>query len=334
MVTLKDIAAQAGVSMMTVSRVMNGNSGKVSEKTADKIRTIAKDMGYIPNSSARSLAARSSRIIAVVFRDVPDYNPLGDPYSSTFLGLILKEIQKRGYYVMVHFAQDFSDITFRLRSWNAEGAIFLGLFDEEVQQIQNGNQIPLVFTDSYSQARQIMNVGIDDYKGGALAAAHFLQKGHKNLGFAGYFTKLGGVVSQRCQGFFDTLEKNGGHMAREHVFDLEKITMDGIADSLLSDSNPPSGIFVSSDAFALDLYGKIFQRGLRVPEHLSLIGFDDFPISSVAPFSLTTIHQDIEKKASETCRILFEHIEKPDKPSESVTLDVRLVERDSVSEQK
>lgn len=142
MVTLKDIAAQAGVSMMTVSRVMNGNSGKVSEKTADKIRTIAKDMGYIPNSSARSLAARSSRIIAVVFRDVPDYNPLGDPYSSTFLGLILKEIQKRGYYVMVHFAQDFSDITFRLRSWNAEGAISLAYLTKKYSKSRTATKSP------------------------------------------------------------------------------------------------------------------------------------------------------------------------------------------------
>ena len=126
MVTLKDIAERAGVSMMTVSRVMNGKEGKVSEKTAERIRTLADEMGYIPNSSARSLAGRSSQII-----------------------------------------------TFRLRSWNAEGAIFLGLFDEEVQQIQNSNRIPLIFIDSYSNVRQLINIGIDDYKGGQLAANYF-----------------------------------------------------------------------------------------------------------------------------------------------------------------
>lgn len=71
MVTLKDIAERAGVSMMTVSRVMNGNHGKVSEKTAEKIRSLAEEMNYIPNSSARSLAAKSSKIIAVILRDSP-----------------------------------------------------------------------------------------------------------------------------------------------------------------------------------------------------------------------------------------------------------------------
>ena len=217
MVTLKDIASRAGVSMMTVSRVMNGNQGKVSEKTAARIRALAEEMGYIPNSSARSLAAKSSRIIAVILRDSPFYNPLEDPHASSFLGLITKEVQKRGYYVMIHFVEDFSDITFRLRSWNTEGAIFLGLFDEEVRQIQSGNHIPLVFTDSYSCANQLINIGVDD-----------------------------------------------------------------------------------------------------------------FPVSDTLPVPLTTIRQDLHRKAAETCRILFEHIEDPASPCESVILDVRLIERDSV----
>lgn len=331
MVTLKDIAARAGVSMMTVSRVINGKPGKVSAKTADRIKAIADEMGYIPNSSARSLAARSSRIVAVLFRDAPGYNPLEDPYSSTFLGLLTKEIEKHGYYIMIHFVRDFSDITFKLRSWNAEGAVFLGLFDEEVRQIQDNNQIPLVFTDSYSQVRQIINVGIDDYKGGQLAAEHFLQKGHTNLGFIGYFTKLGGVISNRCQGFYDTLKINGGLLSRDHVFDLEKITLEKIIDSILSDSNPPSGIFVSSDAFALELYGYAVQKGMKVPDDLSIIGFDDFPVSRMIPPALTTIRQDMKRKAAETCRILFEHIDDPQKPCENVILDVQLIKRNSVA---
>ena len=247
MVTLKDIAERAGVSMMTVSRVMNGHQGKVSEKTAARIQALADEMGYIPNSSARSLAARSSKIIAVILRDFSDSNPLADPHSSTFLGLITREVQKQGYYVMIHFVQDFSDITFRLRSWNAEGAIFLGLFDEEVRQIQKSNQIPLVFTDSYSQVRQMINIGIDDYKGGELAATHFLQKGHTNLGFAGPFIRIGGVVSKRCEGFSDTLLKNHLTLAPEHIYDLLKITPEEIVENILQDSCPPTGIFAFSD---------------------------------------------------------------------------------------
>lgn len=331
MVTLKDIAERAGVSMMTVSRVMNGQKGKVSEKTASKIRALADEMGYIPNSSARSLAARSSKIIAVILRDAPDSNPLADPYASTFLGLITREVQKQSYYVMIHFVQDFSDITFRLRSWNAAGAIFLGLFDEEVRQIQKGNHIPLVFTDSYSQIRQMINIGIDDYKGGELAATHFLQKGHTNLGFAGPFTGIGGVISKRYEGFSDTLLKNHLTLAEEHIYDLTKTTSEKMVETILQDPCPPTGIFAFSDEFAVQFCHAAKKKGISIPNDISLIGFDDFPISRILPLPLTTIRQDIGKKAAETCRILFEHIKESDKPSENVILDVELVERSSVS---
>ena len=333
MVTLKDIAERAGVSMMTVSRVMNGKEGKVSEKTAEKIRTLADEMGYIPNSSARSLAARSSQIIAVILRDSDTKNPLTDPYNAAFLGLITQIIQSHGYYVMIHFVQDFSDITFRLRSWNAEGAIFLGLFDEEVQQIQNSNRIPLIFIDSYSNVRQLINIGIDDYKGGQLAADYFLKKGHKTLGFVGPFTKIGGVITKRYQGFTDTLANHHISLSPDHVYDMEKMEPFEIIDSILQDNCPPSGLFVFSDEIALQLSNIASKKNLAIPSRLSLIGFDDLPSFCTTFDMLTTIHQDIYRKAEITCKILFEHIADPDRPSENVTLDVRLVERNSVSAQ-
>lgn len=332
MVTIKDIAERAGVSMMTVSRVMNGNLEKVSEKTAARIRSLADEMGYIPNSYARSLAAKASKIIAVILRDSP--NPLEDPYSASFLGLITKEVEKKGYYIMIHFVHDFSDITFRLRSWNVQGAIFLGLFDEEIKEIQNNNHIPLVFTDSYSNVRQLINIGIDDYKGGELAATYFLQMGHTNLGFAGPFTKVGGVVTKRYQGFCDTLQQKQIKIMPNHLYDLEKITANDIIDSILNDPHPPTGILTFSDQFALYLYSLANKKGLSIPNDLSIIGFDDLPTSHLLPFALTTIQQDICKKASETCRILFEHINDPDKPSQSIILDVQLVERESVIDRK
>lgn len=332
MITLKDIAEKAGVSMMTVSRVINGNQGKVSEKTAARIRALADEMGYIPNSSARSLAANSSKIIAVVLRDIPDGNPLADPYSAAFLGLITREVQKHGYYLMIHFIQDFSEITFRLRSWNAEGAIFLGLFDEEIKQIQNSNHIPLVFTDSYSNVRQLINIGIDDYKGGELAAKCFIEKGHTSLAFAGPFTQAGGVISKRFQGFFDTAKRNHITIIPDHIYDMDKITPEELVDSILNDPHPPTGLFAFSDELVVQLYNIARQKRLSIPEQLSIVGFDDLPVSSTLPVALTTIRQDITKKASETCRLLFEHIQDPEKPCESVTLDVELVERDSIVE--
>lgn len=231
---------------------------------------------------------------------------------------------------MIHFVQDFSDITFRLRSWNAEGAIFLGVFDEEVQKIQNRNKIPLVFIDSYSNVRQLINIGIDDYKGGQLAAEYFLKNGHKTLGFVGPFTKTGGVISKRYQGFSDTLLAHQITLFDKHVYDLEQMDPQDIIDSISHDSCPPTGLFVFSDETALQLINIASNKGWDIPSRLSFIGFDDLPSFCTFSDKLTTIHQDIFRKAETSCNILFEHIATPDKPSENITLDVRLVERNSV----
>ena len=331
MVTLKDIAARAGVSMMTVSRVMNGNQGgKASEATAVKIRSIAEEMGYVPNSSARSLAARSSKIIAVVLRDSTDGNPLADPYSSMFLGIIIQTMQRRGYYVMVHFVQDYSDITFWLRSWRAEGAIFLGVFDNEIRNIRNSNRIPLVFTDSYSNVRQVSNVGIDDYKGGVLAAQHFLSRGHTRLAFAGPPSETTGVIAERLAGFSEALAQAGVPLPENWIYNTSRQSPAEILADITSCDEHPTGLFVTSDLIASQFYEAALQTGVEIPDQLSLIGFDDFPLDRILTPTLTSVHQDVSEKALRACDILLRRIADPNAPSESLMLDVHLVERDSV----
>lgn len=330
MVTLKDIAARAGVSMMTVSRSLNGRQDKVSSETAERIRAIAKEMGYVPNSSARSLAARSSRIISVIMRDTAEGNPLMDPYTSVFLGSVAQILQKRDYYIMIHFVQDFSDITFRLRSWNAEGAVFLGLFDSEMDQILQDNRIPLVFTDSYSALRQISNVGIDDYKGGCLAAEYFLAHGHTRLAFCAPLSGKAGVIAERLRGFSDTL-RNGGHpLFDDQIYNISASSAEEILKKIRRSTSVPTGVFASSDHVAWQLYKAAGNLDVRIPDDLSVIGFDNLLLGQSLTPGLTTIRQDMALKAEKTCEILLRHLLAPDSPSETRILDVDLVERESV----
>ena len=159
MVTLKDIAERAGVSSMTVSRVMNGKRGAVSQETSERIKKIAQEMGYVPNSSARALASRSSRLITALLQEYDeDRNPLEDSYTSCFLGELALQIKKEGYDLMLHYVKDYSEITYSLKSWNVAGAVFIGMFDESIRKLQENNHIPLIFTDSYSSVRSITNV--------------------------------------------------------------------------------------------------------------------------------------------------------------------------------
>jgi len=326
MITLKDIAKEAAVSVMTVSRVINGNHSKVSEETTRKVLGIIKKNNYVPNSSARSLASKNSRIISIIMRGEGDC--FKDEYNAAMFGNIVQCVQLHGYFVMVHFISNYRDITRRLHTWNVDGAIFLGVFDKDILQIQEDNQIPLVFIDSYSPVRQITNVGIDDYKGGVLAAKHFIERGHRNFSFVGTSIDFSGVTKHRLQGFQDTITSAGLTLNPEHILSTDENT--NLMDKILHFKESVTAIFATSDITAISLINEITDMGLRVPEDYSIIGFDNLPFGSSITPKLTTIAQDIYQKAQVVSDILFQHINDHSVPTQNIVLDVKLIERNSV----
>lgn len=332
MITLKDIAEEAGVSIMTVSRVMNGNTTKVSEKTAVKIKEIAAKRGYVPNSSARALAAKSSRLIALLMLYHGEGNPLEDSYHAIFLGEITRYVQEKGYFLILRYVSDYKDVTYSLRSWNVEGAIFVGGFDSVMREILGANKIPLVFTDSYSPLNQITNVGIDDYKGGRLAAEYFIKMGHTSLAFISpEITQKNGVVEQRLKGFQEVLAAQGCPLKKELIFPLRDPVNDpSLALKLKPLLSKVTGLFVTADQIAFSLIEGFKKYDIRVPEDISVIGFDDFPLSRQITPPLTTVRQDIIEKAKSATSLLFQQLEDKDAPPRQISLDVELVERASV----
>ena len=331
MVTLKDIAQKAGVSSMTVSRVMNGNIKDVSQKTSQRIQKIAKEMGYVPNSSARALASHSSRMIAAILLDYDEEStPLEDAYNSSFFGELSRQIQKDDYDLMLHYVKDYTDINYSLKTWNVAGAVFIGMFDENIKKIQKDHAIPLIFTDSYSSVRSITNVGIDDYQGGETAARHLLEKGHRNLAFVGPAAVSNGVIMHRLQGFCSFLRHKGISMPPEHIIDTGTGQISQALLKLCSGDFPVTGIFATSDFCASLIYAAAYEMGLRIPEDLSVIGFDDLRMSRYMTPPLTTVRQDVRRKAGMAWELLKKNIKTPDAPAENVVLRVALTERGSV----
>lgn len=334
MTTLKDIAREAGVSVMTVSNVVNGNFSKVSPQTAERIQEIIKRLNYVPNFSARSLVKSDSHIISVILRGEIDQNPLENPYNAALIGTIIQKIQQQGYYAMINIMKSVSDISQNLRTWNAEGAILLGMFDDEIEQMCSVSDIPMVFTDSYSHVRQLSNVGIDDYKGGQLAARHFIENGHRSLCFIGPPSLHTGVIQQRYLGFCDELHAHDISFNPNYYFtlksdvDFDEITL--LGEEVAKYKGKITGAFITSDQIASFLINILAQNNVRVPEDLSLIGFDNLPICRQITPQLTTISQDLQKKAELTVDILFRRLLSPDAPVESMVLDVSLINRHSV----
>ena len=334
MVTLKDIAQEAGVSVMTVSNVVNGNLNKVSKENTQRIQEIIARRGYVPNASARSLAKNKANIIAIILRGSENENTLENPHNSALVGTVIQKIQKCGYYSMVNIIKSREDITQSLRTWNVDGAVFLGMFDDEIEDMCAVSDIPMVFIDSYSSVRQLSNVGIDDYKGGQLAARYLIAKGHRSLAFISPPVLRTGVIQHRYAGFCDELMQNGLTLADEHQFVLESdVRPEDIMDlgrTLAGRINEFTAAFVTSDQIASYLIQGLRSAKVRIPEDISMIGFDDLMICRQMTPQLTTIAQDLEKKAALSVDILFRRLSAPSSPAESLILDVSLVERESV----
>ena len=214
------------------------------------------------------------------------------------------------------------------------GAIFLGMFDDEIEKICMAKKIPMVFIDSYSNIPNLSNVGIDDYKGRQLAAQHLLNKGHRNIAFVGPPPIHNGVIHHRFAGFCDELNKNGIPLNPHHQFVLESdIRPKGIIETgkkIADMYGDVTAAFVTSDQIASYLIQGLRIRKKRVPEDFSVIGFDNLNISTHTTPQLTTIKQDLVQKGNISVEILFRQLQSPESPAESIVLDVKLVERESV----
>lgn len=334
MVTLKDIAQEAGVSIATVSNVINGNLNRVSEKSAQRIRDIIARRGYVPNASARSLAKNKASIIAIILRGDENENALENPYNATLVGTMIRKIQAHGYYTMIHMMKGAEDIIQSLRTWNVDGAVFLGMFDNEIEQMYAASDVPKVFIDSYSNVRRLSNVGIDDYKGGQLAANYLVSRGHKNIAFISPPILHAGVIQHRFAGFCNELEAHGIPFRQNLKFTLES---DVVPESIMELGRKLSKLtecfsaaFVTSDQIASYLIQGMRSEGVRVPEDVSIVGFDNLTLCEQINPQLTTIAQDLEEKATLAVDILFRHLSGSQVPAESLVLDVALIERASV----
>jgi LacI family transcriptional regulator len=326
MVTLKDIAYEANVSPMTVSRVINEVPSRVSDEKRKQIKEIVARLGYVPNSSARSLSSQSSKLVAVLVKD----DILHSPYGSQMVGHIGPFIQERGYSTLLYFVKDYAYITQQLRSWNADGAIFLGMFDSDLSNLQADNSIPLIFTDSYSSVRQLTNVGIDDEKGGLLAGRHILSFGHREIVFAGHGSDDSPVLNARLNGFQKALSEQGLTLSPERILpDAPPDT--SLLAALTSGPKPVTAFFAASDYLALQIMDALRYINVRVPEDCSVMGFDNLEIGAISNPQLTTIGQDIKHKATLAAELLFAKIENKNAPSQNIVLDVELVERGSVA---
>ena len=333
MTTLKEIARAAGVSTTTVSNVINGNYGRVSAETIETVQRLIRESGYTPNQYARSLVHRGSRIVAVVVQADEGENVLLNPYHAAYVGALTVELYKHGYYPLLRFADDFHALDRDIRGWNVAGTLFSGSYNQFLDQVKSSiDSIPTVFTDCYFDLASVNYVGLDDTEGGRVGGDYLISMGHRRLGFIATNLENSEVDQQRLVGLKQSLTAHGLTIDESCIVPEGDLSAyrDQLADVLLRPDGP-TAFFCCSDKIAIYLIQFVTGLGKRVPEDVSVLGFDDLPMASMTVPRLTTLAQDIPKKAAMSVDMLVRHIEDRALPPERASLGVTIVERDSVA---
>lgn len=332
-VTLRDVAERAGVSPMTVSNVINGNRARVSPETIERVRRIAAELGYVPSASARSLSARSSRLIGLLVPTADEDSLMLSPHNVAMVGQIERELRRFGYHLLLRGIADQREVTEALQSWSLDGAILLGFLDEEIDGLTGETGVHLLAIDSYAGNPLTVGPRSDDFAGGRLAARRLLDLGHRRIVFAGpAFTGVG-VVHERFEGFLAAYAEIGVEWDERLIETVNTTHADGLALGRELPSRHPgaTAVFATADILAIGIMRGLAEAGVRVPEEVSVVGFDDLDLCEYVVPRLTTVSQDITAKATTAVRLLVEAIEKGTRPAEPVTVAVSLVERDSTA---
>jgi LacI family transcriptional regulator len=337
MATIKDIAREANVSVTTVSNVIHRRSSRVALETIERINAIIARNHYTPNLSARSLVNKTSRIIGVInhlFRS-QTVSFLQDPFHGALLGGVEKAIQKRGYYMMIRTVADEQELFSLFNNWNLDGVILTGLFNDAFFERLLEMDKPLVLLDSYVKNEKVFNIGLDDFQGGFIATEYLVKKGHRNIAFVSpFFHDEEGVVNERFKGYKTCLKENGVAFSEENVYQRDITVEEGIEIGwMLSRRSDVTAVFATADILAAGIISGLTQNGRRVPEDVSVVGFDDLFFSKTLTPPLTTIHQDIEERGRIAANTMMDYLEGK-KTAPRIVTPIKLIERSSVASLK
>lgn len=321
-VTVADVAQLAGVSAMTVSRVVNG-AKKVSEETRATVLQAVKQLGYAPNLAARTLASRHPTAIGLVHS-----NPSAAYLSKLLLGA-LDAASKLGCELLIqecesdnaeHQAQDIR----RLAEGRIQGLILPPPLSgsELILAELKSLGVPVATIATSGVNRNSLNVRIDDFGAAAEMTSYLLKLGHRNIGFIkGHPNQV--ASHDRLHGFVSTMARHGINpellpLAQGYFTYRSALTA---ADRLLSSTELPTAIFASNDDMGAAVLAVAHRRGLRVPEDLTVVGFDDTALATIVWPQLTTVRQPIEQMAQTAVKLLLQRLEKSSRPGSTVAIE-------------
>ena len=329
MVTIKDIAKVAGVSHTTVSRALN-DSPLIKPETKNKIKKIADDLHYVPNYSAKSLVNQRSYTIGVFFSSI------NHGTSSSFLVDVIKGVNSildenyslavNGIDTLVHFD--------KVNTQRFDGIIVLSQSDTDNAFIYYIKQtgIPMVVLNRQIDDPEIFNVSASDCHGVEKAIDAAIRLGHRKIGYINGKDSFRSSV-ERKQGFMNSMRKNQLTVYPEYITEGDYSMESGYAmmNQILALPCPPSLVFCANDDMAIGALKACFEKNKKVPNDLSIIGFDDIGYAQYSTPTLTTIRKPIDKISQAGIKTLLNLIKGEPLHETQILVDTLFIKRDSLS---
>jgi len=330
MVTIKDVAKIAGVSTATVSRVIH-NGGQVGDACRARVKKVIKELDYRPNSNASALAGKTANTIGVVTPRL----------SMSFFGSLASGVEKsareNNYKLLMsnslYETQSELDAIESLREHNCKAIILHSEYSDEATLIKLAEKIPgLVLINRYIPKLANRCVWLDNFCGSQMATEYLLEKGHSELAVVTSIYQNRDPGS-RIEGIKKSLNDHNLTLSADNIEEATA-NIDGgeqAVKALLAKGGKFTAILAYNDLMAIGAIHALFAAGIRVPEEVSVIGFDDLLVAKACRPRLTTMHYPVEEMASYATKLAIELSDPDHKPSSQTHLFIaNIVERDSV----
>lgn len=328
--TIYDVAKEAGVGVATVSRALNG-SGYVSEATLDKIESAC--IGY-SRSPVRHKKKNEMKTIGLIVSHDPEYFFVNSTYLNAMIG-ISTVAREKGFYLMLEIANQKERCMNLFKDGLIDGAILLGIKQDNtlISALLKGNYPFVLIGDYLEESSPFCKIDIDDYIMSKEAVQHLINLGHRHIGFIGGSTEYASCQN-RTAGYRAALEDAGIEFSDKDCVFCNSITeekVSNLAKKLLYQPDRVTALLTFNDAVAFYVYKVAKEMGIRIPEGLSVVSFDDSDIAKCLSPGLTTVQQPSFEKGYQAAQRLLKQMETPGTPVDSITLEGMLIFRGSCS---
>ncbi|MBO1265108.1 LacI family DNA-binding transcriptional regulator [Proteiniclasticum sp. SCR006] len=331
-ITMKDIAEEAKVSIATVSHVLNNKPGRVSDAMREKIKKIAREKKYVTNHTARQLATNKSNTIGIIVPDLENY------FFASMVSRLQAKMRERGYFVLVVTSNDEirNDLE-GIRLLVSRGIDLLAIsvsnaaqnHPEEYLSMLEDLSVPAIMIDRIIKEFKGSKIRFDDFSGMNKLTEYVIDNHHRKIAFLNGDMNMARTAG-RIQGFLASMEAHGCAVDQKDIYDGDYSFESGYAlFDAIYDQHTYTAIIAANDMMAYGLMNRAIERGLTLPDDISISGYDNVIFSEMLNPSLTTVNQDMNSLMDEVLRVIDLSLKDPHY-SENIIIDTQLIKRNSV----